>query len=225
VHVDLEIVSDEKYAQLLGTGGLDDAGADDRPVSVVVSNDGAAPSSIVEPTGDANARKRFAWLAILGGVGVLLALVIFVATRRRGPRDDLPSDPPPPRRTDRTDRAVQGGAPTTRGVPDANGLPPGAGAPLAKTQVGSPDAALDPSTPHIRICPQCGARYPSDAGFCPLDGSRLVAVRDPIGRPPIAAAAEQPAAGAGRICPVCGRRYARDASFCGTDGVELVPLN
>ena len=222
VHVDLEVVSDERYAELLGTGGLDDAGADDRPATVVVSNQGSPPSSIVEPAGDSAARKKLAWLAILGGVGVLLALAVVVAARRRHGRDDFPSEPPPPRR----DRPARG-APTEIGVPSGGPLPVGADAPQASTKVGVPDPLLepDPKAPQIRVCTQCGERYPPDAAFCPVDGSKLVAVRDPLGRAPSAPAPEPTSTGAGRICPVCGRRYARDASFCGRDGVELVPLN
>ena len=32
----------------------------------------------------------------------------------------------------------------------------------------------------MKICPQCSELYPDDAGFCPLDGTKLVASTDPL---------------------------------------------
>ncbi len=32
----------------------------------------------------------------------------------------------------------------------------------------------------MRICPQCSELYPDDAGFCPLDGTKLVVSTDPL---------------------------------------------
>jgi hypothetical protein len=204
--VDLEVVTDQRYQELLGTAGLDDAGIDDRPVSVVISTE-ATTTTVVPPRSDDGRRRAFAWVAIAFGSGTLLALAALVSFRSRSlaaKRARRVHDVAPPLQTvemSAAPRAPEVPAATMIGVPDAPGVAPS----------------------QIRVCPACAARYPADAGFCPVDGHRLVAVRDPLGLAP--APVDKAPHSLGRICPVCGKRYPRDAGFCGQDGVELVPIN
>ena len=228
--VSLEIVSDQRYEELVGTDGLDDRGVDDQSVSVVVSGgkgSGVPPSSS-EPQGDDAARRRFAYVAIAGGTLTLLSLGGLVlwrrgaaaeATRRRRRIPPLGK----PRRADLGPlrRAAPPPTPISLAAYERSRVHAGHG--LGATMLGAPDAPTGAPVveSHIRVCPLCGERYPADAGFCPIDGQRLVAVRDAIGMHPVEPSPLPP----GRICPVCGKRYAPDAGFCGVDGVELVPLN
>ena len=238
--VELEVVSDQRYAELLGSGGLDDAGVDDQAVSVVVSGGvGGGGNNVVDPQVDEGARKRFAYLAIAGGACTLLALAGLIVWRRSAPPAVVGKRRRPVAGTARArrveaeareramanlhaslpaPRASAGvGVQTIIGGPDAPG-----------SAAGSPGGSLGaPVQAHGRACPTCGSMFPTDADFCPHDGSRLV---PSAGLPPGTVApqvspaldlATQP----GRICPICGKRYGREAAFCGKDGVELVPLN
>jgi predicted nucleic acid-binding Zn ribbon protein len=234
--VELEVVSDQRYSELLGTPGLDDGGVDDQAVSVVVSGGvGSTPTILGDPQADEGARKHFAWLAIVGGVCTLLTLFGVVLWRRGAP-------PPPSKRGRRTigararrleaeagrERAnVARRSPVHLAIPrDAVGVDvasPGSAAAGASVGVGSGLAPSPGVQTHGRACPMCGQVFPTDAGFCPHDGSALIPTAAEVSPPRPSAAVEGNAPG--RICPVCGKRYAPAALFCGSDGVELVPLN
>jgi hypothetical protein len=206
--VELEVVTDQRYQELLGTAGLDDAGVDDQPVAVVVSTDTdeATTTTVVPPRTDDGRRRRFGWIAIAFGSGTLLALAALVFFRGRA-------------LAARRARRSTSSTPATSTLEIAPTTI--AALPASATVVGAPDApGAVPA--QIRVCPSCGERYPADAAFCPIDGQRLVAVRDVRNVAPLAPAMPQ---SIGRICPVCGKRYPRDAGFCGQDGVELVPIN
>lgn len=199
--VELEIVSDAKFAELLAAGGSD-LPSDDQPVSIVLSGGGGGESTVRDPKVQEGARRRFAYVAIAGGGCTLLALAALVLWRRgsataareeaqrakrgrRVPVEPVRAQPTPP-----TPMPIATGASTRGGVD------------LKATVQGFAPA---------KSCPTCGADAPDGAEFCPNDGARFVVVST--------------TQAAGRVCPACGRRYEREAAFCSKDGMALVPLN
>ena len=68
------------------------------------------------------------------------------------------------------------------------------------------------------VCPRCGASYPPDARFCPLDAAELTAA-DPFGAAVFHNSFPPPK---GMICPKCKRGYEMGAKFCPHDSTSLV---
>jgi len=226
--VELEVVSDQRYAELLGTSGFDDAGVDDQAVSVIVSGGGVGGgnSTLLDPPDDSG-RKRFAYLTIAGGACMLLALAGLVLWRRGAPQErrrrtsnagngrPRRSDPEPLREAPPPIAIVKTSPRSALDPPGSAGM---------QTVVGGPDGGPAAMVPRGRTCPTCGALFPTEADFCPNDGTKLVPSASEAPTTSAPTAAPEPTA-PGRICPVCGKRYPRDAAYCGKDGVELVPLN
>jgi hypothetical protein len=64
-----------------------------------------------------------------------------------------------------------------------------------------------------KVCPTCREEYPPEAGFCPNDGNRLVAMRGNA----------EPTGPSGGVCPVCGQGYDPGVLVCPKHGEELLP--
>ena len=64
-----------------------------------------------------------------------------------------------------------------------------------------------------KVCPTCREEYPPEAGFCPIDGNRLVAARGNT----------EPSGPSGGVCPVCGQGYDPGVLVCPKHGEELLP--
>lgn len=79
--VELEVVSDQRYAELLAAGA-GDAAADDQAVAIVLSSGGGGSATVVDPGKQEVKRFRFGWLAIVGGIATLLGLAAIVLWRR-----------------------------------------------------------------------------------------------------------------------------------------------
>lgn len=80
--VELEVVSDQRYAELLAAGA-GDASADDQAVAIVLTTGGGgAATTVVDPGKQEQKRFRFGWLAIVGGIATLLGLGAIVLWRR-----------------------------------------------------------------------------------------------------------------------------------------------
>jgi hypothetical protein len=63
------------------------------------------------------------------------------------------------------------------------------------------------------ICPTCREEYPADAGFCAMDGNRLIPVEEGV----------DPRGPTGGVCPVCGQGFDPGVQTCPTHDEELVP--
>jgi predicted nucleic acid-binding Zn ribbon protein len=207
VKVQLEVVSSDRYLDVLSKEGLDQTGADDQAVSVVVSGGGGGGgATVVDPRAQQEAkRKRIALLVMAGGVAALVALGAVVLLRRSKAKDERSEDE---KRRAREDAAREHARATA----------------AHQATVAAAQAALAQGT--AKKCPTCSTIFPPDAEFCPLDGARLVAasmVAHAAPRPaPLAAAtASKPA----KMCPICGEKFPVEAGFCGKDGVALVPMN
>ena len=186
--VDLEVVSDERYQELLGTADLDDGGVEDQAVSVVLSTD-ATTTTVLPPKPDEGPRRRFAWIAIAFGSGTLLALgaLVFFRSRAASARRARVGAAP-----SRTIEMAPAAAPhpeplgvriricpacAARYPEDASFCPVDGqrllSAPATIAEAPAP-IVEPPPQPIGRICPVCGKRYPRDAGFCGQDGVELV---------------------------------------------------
>lgn len=194
--VSIEVTPPEKYAALLEARGLDARGEEDRPViREIEARLGSAPS-----TAEDTARsRRITFLVIVVGVAAALA-VLALGLVRRGRRAAIGRTtevPPPPNVTffdvvepsamecpkcGRVTEAGQGFCPMdgTPLVPSKKEPPP---KPAPSTPPPSMEArpAAAAAAPKKRrepdkICPTCGERFASDAGFCGRDGTQLVPV-------------------------------------------------
>lgn len=212
VKVQLEVVSSDRYQEVLTKEGLDSTGADDQAVSVVVSGGGGGGGgTVVDPkAAEEGKRKRIALLAMAGGVALLVAIGAVLLLRRSKAKEA--EDVAEQRRArDEVEREHA----RARAAHDA--------------QVAAAQAALAKGT--AKRCPTCATVFPPDAEFCPLDGARLIAASgapqprasQPVAPPP--GSFLPPGVKAAKMCPVCGEKFAREAAFCGKDGIALVPIN
>ncbi len=160
--VELEVVSDQKYAELLGAGA-GDSGADDQSVAVVLENGGGGgAATVVDPGKQESSRFRFAWLAIAGGICSLLALGAVVLWRRGNAQAQRAAAELAERRAAReAEESARRAAQQAAAVRPPPTPPP----PV------SPAVAPKPKG---RICPICGTRYEGEAAFCSKDGIALV---------------------------------------------------
>ncbi|GAC1352081.1 MAG: hypothetical protein NVSMB1_11410 [Polyangiales bacterium] len=223
--VQLEVVTDQRYADLLGTSGLDRAGADDQATSVVVSNglgDTIVSGSPLDPPVEEGARRRVAYIAISFGFVTLLSIVGFLLWRRdETARPKLALGAQGSGGLGHREQAEERDERQRELSERPRGDPEDAKAAFAH-QGEREEGKREGEQREGRACPRCGAGVPSDAEFCPHDGAPLGASRAAA---PAAIAKQEAMSLPRRICPVCGKRYGRDSAFCGKDGVELVPLN
>lgn len=164
--VAIEVVSDQRYAELLAAGH--DAGVDDeQALSIVLSGGGGAEAKTTVPVREeTSARKGLAWMAIAGGVLALLALAAVALSRRtRGSgtpaaHDRLPEPVAAPPALAATACPTCGAA-----VPSGAEFCPNDGTRIA---------AAEKVASGGKICPVCGRKYERDASFCAKDGVELV---------------------------------------------------
>ena len=142
---------------------------------------------------------------VVGGVGLLLALVAAIALlgRRRDRR----------RRLERMEAEAQARAEAAGRAPRE---PVAAPAPVAPVPAPAPVVAAAPAATEPKICPTCRRGQPPSVAACPHDGTPLVTYAE------FAARSAAPEAG-GSVCPVCGTRYPATTRFCGKDGTTLGP--
>jgi len=166
--VELEVVTDQKYAELLAAGA-GDAGSDDQSVAVVLEGGGGGgAATVVDPGKQESTRSRFAWLAIAGGICSLLALGAIVLWRRgNAEAQRVAAELAERRAADESARRAAAEA-AARAAAARPPSPPSPVAPQAAAPV-----AVAPR-PKGRICPICGTRYEGEAAFCSKDGIALV---------------------------------------------------
>ncbi len=247
--VSVEIASPARYDELLARSGLNAAGEDDEAATVLIE-----PSSIGAGEGrveDRARERRMTFLAIIGGVLVILAIAAVVLVRRA-------------RRAKRlTELAEQRHEARVREVLERRRKREEEYAAQMRAHEASVAAAKAASerarlagVEYARadlVCPSCGREAPPGTAFCSQDGSPLVAAKGPprsggrcpvcnkgfgpgitvcptdgeelLPHPMFAAMAQRPLATRGKICPTCGERFDGSADYCGKDGTQLVLLN
>jgi hypothetical protein len=155
VLVRVDVASAAHYDAMLGVSGLNDAGEADQPAVAVVAT--GTIGGRTASAQDAARERKVAFVAIAGGLAIVLAFVglIFV---RRGAKPIAA-----------VDEAAEG-----EDAPASEGPPRG---PLEQVPPSAPIAvAPAASRPRGKICPTCGERFSPDATFCGRDGTTLVLI-------------------------------------------------
>jgi hypothetical protein len=242
--VTVDVSSPENYAELLAQSGLNAAGENDT-ASVAVIATGSIGGADARAVDDA-ARRRSTFLAIVGGLVGLLAIVGVVGWRRSKRARELEAT------------AAARHAEKVREVEARKKERVAAHAAQLEAHLASvrtaEEARRKAQAQLPKICPTCRRDFPPDGSFCPHDGTRLVPMN--VGAAPPASglvcptcdrafdagvrvcphdgsdlvpaamhSAKRKLAPKGRICPTCGQRFEGEAAFCGKDGTALVLLN
>jgi len=207
----VEVASPARYDELLARSGLNAAGENDEASSVVIASQSiGAGEGRVE---DRSRERRMVFLAIIGGVLLVLGVVAVILLRRARRAKLLLHEAEERhearvkqvldrRRQREAEHAAQQRA-HEESVAAARSV-----AERPRTLVmGQSPLAVTASTP--MICPSCGREETAGTAFCPHDGSPL-------------APASKPTAGGG-LCPVCGRGFGPDVTVCPEHKEELLP--
>jgi hypothetical protein len=252
-HASVEATSSENYEALLAQSGLDENGEQDEPsVAVLATNAIGASRARAE---DGSSRRRLTFVAIVGGLALILCIVAFIGARRA-------------RSLREAERAAEGRhAEKMREYEKRKGERERQHAEQMRAHIQSVAIAQQQSAAAAArgidtgpaFCPSCRREFPTGTAFCPFDSNRLVAIAGheellagPTGGicpvckrgfnpgvrvcphdgeelvPPIVADARpgaSPPPVRGKICPTCGGRFDGSAAFCGKDGTQLVLLN
>ncbi|HEY2407620.1 MAG TPA: zinc ribbon domain-containing protein [Polyangiaceae bacterium] len=218
VRVEVEIASAARYDALLAQDGLNAAGeSNDAAVArIATSSIGSGKATAPDDSG----RRRALFVAVVGGVAMVLGLLGFVLVQRS--RVAEPSPEPEPRRA-RLPPALTPHQPPPLGMicptcreeypsdvefcrNDGNRLLPA-------------QSANDTTGPSGGVCPVCGQGFDPGVNHCPKHGEELV---------PVAASSalhRESAAQIRKICPVCGKYFPGESQFCGGCGASLVQVN
>jgi len=247
----VQAASAANFEGLLAQSGLDAKGERDEPsVAILATGSIGASDSRAE---DGARRRRAIFIAIVGGLTLVLGFVAFIGARRarRGrvverAAEEAHADKMREHEEQKRRREEQHAA-QTRAHQES----------LARAQQAAAAMAAHGAASGPMFCPSCRREYPPGSTFCPFDSNRLVAVaghQDLMAGPaggvcptckrgfnpgvkvcphdgdelvPPLLAAPPPAAAAprGKICPTCGDRFDGVAAFCGKDGTQLVLLN
>ena len=212
--VTVEIVSAEKYDELLSKSGLNAAGENEEASSVAIASQSiGADDARVE---DHSRQRRLAFLAIVGVALVGLVITAIVLARRGRRAKELLARAEErheekvravlERRKRREaehaaqQRAHEESVAAARAISSSNALAAQASAPAPTPR----RAAL--------VCASCGREMEPGTSFCPHDGTPLVA----------APSHRSPSGMGGGICPVCNTVYGDEVTLCPTHKAKLI---
>lgn len=222
--VTVEVSSPAHYDDLLARSGLNASGENEAASTATLggSSIGAGEGRVE----DRARSRRYAFLAIVGGILVVLGIVAVLLLRRSKRAKDLEREVEKRhearvqevlerRRQREAEHAAQQRA-HEESVKAAES---------ARASQRSPVVAAPAPTPREMTCPTCGRSAAAPTAFCPHDGTKLVAAKDGDAIPHPAAIARAVPAKRGKICPTCGDRFDAAAEYCGKDGTHLVLIN
>lgn len=224
--VTVEVSSPAHYDDLLARSGLNASGENESAATATLggSSIGAGEGRVE----DRARSRRFVFLAIVGGILVVLGIVAVALLRRSKRAKELEREIEQRHEARvqevlerRKQREAQHAA-QQRAHEESLKAAESARA----SQRNAAAAAPAPAAPSRDMtCPTCGRSAPAPTAFCPHDGTKLVAAKkdDPVPHP--AAIARAVPAKRGKICPTCGDRFDGAADYCGKDGTALVLIN
>ncbi|MBX3206012.1 MAG: zinc ribbon domain-containing protein [Labilithrix sp.] len=208
VRVSVEVVSPARYDDLLAQSGLNAAGETDEASSVTIASESlGAGEGRVE---DRARERRILFLAIIGGIllvlGVVAVLVVrrsrraVALTREAEERHEARVQQVLDRRRQReAEHAAQLRAHEESVV----------AARAAASRAESERSAASARPPEM-VCASCGREQPAGTAFCPHDGAALAPASKALAR-------------GGGICPVCNKGFGPDVTICPQDKEELLP--
>lgn len=227
----VEVVSADRYASLLASSGLNASGESNEAATTVIATGGLGGGATEAQTAAQTRRRIFFGVAGSGAVALgALGLFLWRRNKRQAPEvletvELVPVEP--------TTTVVQ----KKRVVARPKAGPPSVAQPPMPVAPAEIPAGTDFG------CSRCGWRTSAGPGFCPNDGTPLLAVV-PLASGPAPARAPADSSGgapvsiaggamsfpmsatmAKKICPVCGTTYGAEHVVCASDGASLVPLN
>jgi len=249
--VTVEVTSPAHYDDLLAKSGLNASGENDSAATATLG--GTAVGAGEGRVEDRARGRRMAFLAIVGGVLVILAIVA-VAMMRRSKRAKALEREVAERHDARVQEALERkrkreeehaaqerahvesvkaaesarkiAAEQAAAIAAANAAARAAAAAAAAAAPQPAKAAGAPAPAIEMTCPKCGKGQPAPIAFCPHDGTKLVAPAEgAVAYPSPAAIARATPAKRGKICPTCGDRFDANADYCSKDGTHLVLIN
>ena len=230
-HVSIEVTSAARYDELLARSGLNAAGENDEAATATIASQSiGAGEGRVE---DRARERRFAFLAIIVGVLLVLSIVTMILLRRSRRAKAL-LEQADERHAARVEQVlVRRRRREAEHAEQLQAHEESVRAALAAERTVDSTRPRSSSTSSTRenssrekVCTSCGREMPASTAFCPHDGSALVAAAK-AGLPYAvqAAISQRSPASRGKICPTCGERFEGAADFCGKDGTQLVLLN
>jgi hypothetical protein len=215
VQVTVDVVSEQRYQELLRAGTFDNRGeTQEVAVATTTSADLGTKVAVLE---DKARGRRLIFVSIIGLIALGLgaaALWLSLGRKQRNATAKPPTSSPPRNAVLLHEPLVcptcqqEYPAGTKYCATDGNRLAPRSGA------VGEEDWAASGG-----VCPVCGQGFDPGVLACPIHDEELV----PPGA--IATQKQSPSPASRRICPICGTIYASEHQFCGNDGAALVPIN
>jgi hypothetical protein len=249
----VEATSPANFEALLAQSGLDSNGERGEPsVTVLATSSIGATRAHAE---DGASRRRTTFIAVVGGLSLVLGIVAVVGARRaRGAR--LAERGAEARHAEKMreyerqkQKREQQHAEQMRAHIQS----------LAIAQQQAAAAAARGVEAGPSFCPSCRREFTGSGPFCPFDSNRLVAIAghedlltgpgggvcptckrgfnpgvricphdgEELVPPSVAEVRVSPSSppARGKICPTCGDRFEGGSAFCSKDGTQLVLLN
>jgi Rieske Fe-S protein len=244
--VTVDVSSPAHYADLLASSGLNSSGESDVASTAVIASSSLGTQD-AHADDSRRALRRNMFIAVVGGLTLVLAIVALVGWRRSKKvtalareaeeRHQERMDEYEQRQKKRTDDHAAQQRAHDESVKRAEAVKAKRGAtgamecpscrreyPAASQFCPHDGSKLQPqsgaSAPLGNICPVCKRGYDAQTKVCPADGEELVP--QAAFRATVQQTAVKPR---GKICPTCGGRFEGEAVFCGKDGTALVLLN
>ncbi|HEY6463261.1 MAG TPA: hypothetical protein VIY73_24000, partial [Polyangiaceae bacterium] len=204
----VEVTSPADYDALLARSGLGPSGQQDAPaVAVLATTSIGSDNTKAEDSAHA---RRLAFIAVVGGLTVLLLVVAVVgATRSRKARraetaaEERHAEKMRDFERHKADREARHAAQMKAHLESVA---------VAQQQAAAAAARGQDSGP--MFCPSCRREYPPGTTYCSADSNQLVSVQGHE------ALMTGPSGG---ICPSCKRGFNPGVKVCPHDGEELVP--
>jgi hypothetical protein len=249
----VQVTSTANYEALLVQSGLDPNGERDEPAVAILatSSIGAADAK----TEDGAKKRRMAFIAVVGGLALLLGMVAIVGARRA--RKARLAEAAAESRHAEKMREYERQKQEREGRHAAQMKAHLESVAVAQQQAAAAAARGQSTGP--MYCPSCRREYAAGPTYCSFDSNRLVAIAghedlmagpsggicptckrgynpgvkvcphdgDELVPAPVAGAPSAPSSqpSRGKICPTCGGRFEGNAAFCGQDGTQLVLIN
>jgi hypothetical protein len=206
--VTVDVTSPAHYDDLLAKSGLDPQGENDAAsVAELATGSLGGADARAEDTAK---QRRLLFIAIVGGLALLLGVMALVFARRQKRAKAL---------EEREDEAYEerlrdadARRDAKRSAHEAAVLAHKESVHKAHEQVTRDAEGLAAGGATGMMCPTCRREYPVTSAFCSQDATRLIPISGAVA-----------AGSTGSICPLCKRGFPPGTRVCPEDGEELIP--